>query len=91
MKTLIQKAKAFWASLPHPVQALAILFASAALTEGGKIFADFPNLCLSLACLKHDASLMAVAGIVAVRTFYMFPNRALAPQPPEPPEPAKAA
>lgn len=71
---MIQKLQAFWASLPHYVQMLIIAFIGGCGAEIGKIAADYPNICLSGLCLKHDIGLIVGAGVVAARAFYMLPN-----------------
>ncbi len=70
----MNKIKAVWASLPRPVQALAVAFIGGCGAEIGKISADYPNICITAACLKHDVGLIIGAGIVAARAFYMIPN-----------------
>ena len=98
LKALVSFFSNLWNSLPHPLQAVVICFVTAALAEGGKIFADYPYTCISWFCAKKDLSLMVVSGLVAVRAFYMLPSHRVAqlsliPTPPAPPEsgpPAKA-
>lgn len=70
----MNQLKAFWASLPHFVQALIVAFVGGAGAEIGKIASDYPNICLVVVCLKHDLGLIVGAGIVAARAFYMLPN-----------------
>lgn len=72
---MIQKLKALWASLPHPVQALVVAFVGGCGAEIGNIAADFPDICLNAVCLKHDVGLVLGAGLVAARAFYMLPNK----------------
>jgi hypothetical protein len=74
LKGIYKYLLSVWASLPHWVQAILVAFAGGALTEGGKLFADFPDICWTGACFKHDLSLMISAGVVAARAFYMLPN-----------------
>lgn len=71
---MLQKAKQYWASLPHFVQALIVAFIGGAGSEIGKIAADWPNVCLTSLCLRHDLGLIVGAGVVAARAFYMLPN-----------------
>ena len=90
LKALISLFLNLWNSLPHQAQAGVICFASAAIAEGGKILSDFPNTCISWYCAQHDLWLMVVAGVAAVRIFYMLPSHRVAQlvistQPPEPP------
>ena len=69
----MNKLKAFWASLPHAVQALVILFVTTVGTTIAHSIEDgiFPH---NLADAKHMLGTALVAGIVAVRAFYMLPN-----------------
>jgi hypothetical protein len=73
MNALIQKLKAFWASLPHAVQALVVLFVTTAGTTIAHSIEDgiVPH---TWADAKHMLGTAVVAGIVAVRAFYMLPN-----------------
>jgi len=77
MNKLLQQAKAFWASLPHQVQAGVVIFASAAGTTLGKeiqaLLSGTP--CFTWLCLYHDLAAAGAAGFIALRAFYMFPNR----------------
>jgi hypothetical protein len=81
MKKLIQRAiaqsKLFWASLPHQVQAGAVVFATAAGTTLGKEVQAliFGTAHFTRSSLQHDIGAACVAGILAARAFYMFPNR----------------
>jgi len=76
MKTLKQRAKAFWASLPHQVQAGAVLFATASSTTLGKELQAliFGTAHFTRSSLQHDIGAACVAGFLAVRAFYMLPN-----------------
>lgn len=76
----MDKLQKFWASLPHPMQAVIVTVASAgaaafvhAASEGG---------CYSGACLKHYAATAAAAALGSLRVFYMLPNT-------NPPKPAE--
>jgi hypothetical protein len=79
----MNQLKALWAQLPHPVQALAILFVTTAGTtlthslESGIVPRTWGDA-------KHMLGTAAVAGIVAVRAFYMLPNKPTAPAAPPP-------
>lgn len=77
MNKLIQSLKAFWASLPHQVQAGVVIFASAAGTVLGKELQglSFGSPSFTWLCLRHDFGAASVAGFIALRAFYMFPNR----------------
>lgn len=72
---LIAKAKAFWASLPHQVQAAVVTFSAAAggvithAIEEGRV----PN---TWADIKHLVGTAIVSGLVALRVFYFLPNGA---------------
>jgi hypothetical protein len=70
---VIPKIKAFWASLPHAVQAIVILFVTTAGTTIVHSIEDgiVPH---TWADAKHMLGTAVVAGIVAVRAFYMLPN-----------------
>jgi hypothetical protein len=74
---LIAAIKRFWSSLPHQVQALILLFATAAGTTLGKEFQELflGNEAFTWLMFKHDIVVAAVAGVTAVRIFYMMPNR----------------
>jgi hypothetical protein len=69
----MDKVKAFWASLPHPVQALIV----AAVTAAGTTFlhAVSEGNCYTVVCLKHYAATSLLAAVAVVRAFYMVPNR----------------
>lgn len=73
MGQLISKAKQFWASLPHPAQAAVITFVGAAgatithAIEEGRV----PN---TWADCKHLIGTAIVAGLIALRAFYILPN-----------------
>lgn len=70
---MIQRLKNFWASLPHAAQAGLVTFASAAgatithAIEEGRV----PN---TWADCKHLIGTAIVAGLIALRAFYMLPN-----------------
>ena len=69
----MNKLKAFWASLPHAVQAIVVLFVTTAGTTIAHSIEDgvVPH---TWADAKHMLGTAVVAGIVAVRAFYMLPN-----------------
>jgi len=69
----VNKLKAFWASLPHAVQAIVILFVTTVGTTIAHSIEDgiVPH---NWADAKHMLGTAIVAGIVAVRAFYMLPN-----------------
>lgn len=82
-KTELQ-ARAFWASLPHQVQAGVVVFATAALTTLSKELQAllFGTAHFTRSSLQHDLGAAITAGILAVRAFYMLPNKpAVNPQP----------
>ena len=86
----MNRLKAFWASLPSPVQAVLVAFSAAffeslthALSEGGMTF--------SKATVLHLLKGAIVAGVVAARAFYMLPNRGTPSQTPPPNIPARIA
>lgn len=84
---MIQKAKQFWASLPHPAQALILAVTTAAGTAFAHAIEE--GNCFSTACLKHYAGTAIAAGLVAARAFYMVPNRGTPPAGPNPGAPAQ--
>ncbi|MBV8807964.1 MAG: hypothetical protein JO033_04765 [Acidobacteriaceae bacterium] len=73
------KLRAMWGSLPHPVQALIIAFASAAASTFAHAWSE--HMCFTRECLKHYAAISISAGVVAARAFYMMPNRSQAAAP----------
>jgi hypothetical protein len=76
LRKAYQLAKAFWASLPHQVQALAVLFGTAAGTTLGKELQAlwFGTGSFTWITLRHDIGMAVTAGIIAVRCFYMLPS-----------------
>lgn len=83
LKALWNSLPKFWASLPHPVQAIIVAFLGGCSAELGKLgdavvnamlSGNWSAVCFSLACLKHDIALTIFAGLVAARAFYMLPN-----------------
>jgi hypothetical protein len=81
MKNLIAQAKAFWASLPHQVQAAIIVFATVAGTTLGKEFQAlaFGTANFTRSSLQHDVWAALVAGAFAAKAFYMTPSKNLDP------------
>ena len=73
---MLLKLKALWASLPHPVQALILLFVTTAGTTLGKEFQELllGNEAFTWAVLQHDLVVAVLAGVAVVRAFYMLPN-----------------
>jgi hypothetical protein len=73
---MLQKLKTLWASLPHPVQALILLFATTAGTTLGKELQELllGNEAFTWAVLQHDLVVAVLAGAAVVRAFYMLPN-----------------
>ena len=71
---MIQKLKALWASLPHQLQAGIVCFVSAAGVTAMHAFED-GGFVWTGAALKHLAGTAVVAGIVALRAFYMLPSK----------------
>ena len=85
---MLQKIRNYWNSRPHQVQAIILLFATAAGTTLGKELQELllGNEAFTWLSLKHDISVAAIAGFAAVRMFYMLPNgtqkqQAAPPQP----------
>lgn len=66
-----------WNQLPHQLQAGIILFGTATLTGLGKeLQAEFDGRSgFTWLSLRHDLWMAITAGILAVRAFYMLPNR----------------
>lgn len=79
----MNKLKAFWASLPHQVQAGVILFGTVAGTTLAKeVQAQIAGtLSFSVSSLEHDLGMAITAGFIAVRAFYCIPNRTPADAP----------
>lgn len=69
------KLQEFWSKLPHKVQAGIIAFGTAALTVLGEevqaLASGQQNF--TWPTIKHDLVSAVVAGIIAVRAFYMVP------------------
>jgi hypothetical protein len=71
---MIQKLKAFWASIPHPVQALIVAFVSGAGAAAAHAYED-AGFHMSWGELHHLLPTAIAAGVVAARALYMVPNR----------------
>ena len=69
----MDKLKAFWASLPHKVQAGIVAGLTAVVTTFAQAYSH-PPLCFALVCLKQHAAASLFAGMAALRAFYMLPN-----------------
>lgn len=85
---MVKKLQDFWGGLPHWAQAIIVVFATAAATKLGEAFTDADSACFtSWPCWKASFGAAFTAGMVALRAFYMTPNRPVPPQPnPEPPK-----
>jgi hypothetical protein len=88
---MLSKIRNYWNSLPHQVQAIILLFATAAGTTLGKELQELflGNEAFTWLSLKHDICVAAIAGFAAVRMFYMFPN-GITKQLPAPPQQASS-
>lgn len=77
MSKLIAAIKRFWSSLPHPAQALILLFITTAGTTLGKELQELflGNEAFTWSVLKHDLIVAIFAGAAVVRAFYMLPNQ----------------
>ena len=78
MSKLIAALRRFWSSLPHPAQALILLFATTAGTTLGKELQELflGNEAFTWSVLKHDLVVAVFAGVAVVKAFYMLPNGA---------------
>lgn len=89
-----QKLLAFWYSLPHQLQAAIVTFVTAAGVTVTHAIAD-GTVPSSWADVKHLAGTGIVAGVAALRLFYMLPNgtgkaaaqNSAPPPPPDVPKP----
>lgn len=70
---MIQKINNAWASLPHGVQAAIVTFVAAAGTTVAHAIED-GGVSFSVASVKHLAGTAVIAGVVALRAFYMLPS-----------------
>lgn len=69
---MINKIKAFWASLPHQIQGGIIAVASA--VAGVLVHHYSDPAAWSLAEVKHEVVTALAAGVGALRVFFMLPN-----------------
>ena len=69
---MIDRVKAFWASLPHQIQAGVVAFLCAFGAAASQKFAE-PNTCYSLTCLWRYLPTFLSAGVIGVKLFYMQP------------------
>lgn len=83
---MIQKLKAFWASLPHQVQAVVVAFASGFAAAAAHAYED-AGFQMSWGELHHLVPTFIAAGIAAARILYMVPNRAVTTTSPQPAPP----
>jgi hypothetical protein len=71
--------KAFWASLPHQVQATIVVFATAAgvtvLQNAAK-----GTICTTWSCFTQHIGAAVSAGAAALLAFYMKPNNGAPPK-----------
>ena len=78
MKWIIAKIKNLWYSLPHQVQATAVVFATTAGAVLGqaasKYYLDPAAQCWKWVCLRHTLSAALFAGVIAARACYMRPG-----------------
>lgn len=77
----MNKLKAFWASIPHPVQALIVAFASGFAAAAAHAYED-AGFHMSWGELHHLVPTFLAAGVAAARILYMVPNKAVASLPP---------
>lgn len=75
---MIQKLKAFWASIPHPVQALIVAFASGFAAAAAHAYED-AGFHMSWGELHHLLPTFVAAGALAARALYMVPNKPALP------------
>jgi hypothetical protein len=71
---MIQKLKAFWASIPHPVQALIVAFASGFGAAAAHAYED-AGFHMSWGELHHLAPTFLAAGVAAARALYMVSSK----------------
>lgn len=70
----MNKLKAFWASIPHPVQALIVAFASGFLAAAAHAYED-AGFHMSWGELHHLLPTFIAAGAGAARALYMVANK----------------
>jgi hypothetical protein len=82
VKVLVQRAKAFWSSLPHQVQAIVIVFGTVTSTTLGHELQAliFGTGGFTWPSLEHTITTSCLAGFIAARAFYMLPNREMPAQ-----------
>ncbi len=71
---MVNKLKAFWASLPHQVQALIVAFASGVAAAAAHAYED-AGFHMSWGELHHLLPTFIAAGVLAARALYKVPNR----------------
>ncbi|MCU1338854.1 MAG: hypothetical protein JWO19_4435 [Bryobacterales bacterium] len=74
----MNKLKSLWASLPHPVQAMLVAFASGFLAAAAHAYED-AGFHMSWGELHHLLPTFVAAGVAAARILYMVPNRPAVP------------
>lgn len=70
---MLTKIRNYWNSLPHPVQAVIMLFGGAAIAVLKRNFADAHG-CLTESCLKGYAWAAVHGGVTAVIALYIPAN-----------------
>jgi hypothetical protein len=73
----MNKLKTLWGSLPHPVQALLVAFASGFGAAAAHAYED-AGFHMSWGELHHLLPTFIAAGVAAARILYMVPNRQVA-------------
>ncbi len=74
----MNKLKALWASIPHPVQALLVAFASGFGAAAAHAYED-AGFHFSWGELHHLLPTFIAAGVAAARILYMVPSRKAVP------------
>lgn len=69
---MLEKLRAFWAALPHKVQAGLVAFATAFFVTFVHVISE--SECLSRTCVMHYAGTAIIAGLASLKTFYMTPS-----------------
>ena len=70
----MNKLKTLWGSIPHPLQALLVAFASGFLAAAAHAYED-AGFHISWGELRHLLPTFIAAGVAAARILYMVPNR----------------
>ncbi len=70
----MNKLKTLWGSIPHPLQALLVAFASGFLAAAAHAYED-AGFHISWGELHHLLPTFIAAGVAAARILYMVPNR----------------